>query len=190
MIRPDEIASATTGAWLLARRQPRGLTCFDATPTGFWRSFWALVLALPGDVVIDLFTGIYSGPDGPGRALVVQAIAYVIEAVAFPLVMVGITDQLGRSQFYLRYMVAYNWSTLLCLALYLPTFLLAMAVPALQPLLLAVQLVLLVYQAYIAHVALAVTPLVAGGITVLAVLLDAVVWSAAHWVSMGVSVGS
>ena len=43
----DEIQTSIYGAWRLARGDVRGISLFDATYRGFWRSFIAMILIAP-----------------------------------------------------------------------------------------------------------------------------------------------
>lgn len=173
MIAMGEVASGVYGAWLLARRRPEGLNWFDATPEGYWRSFWAAVLVAPAFLVLELLTGGFG--QAPGlRSVLVQLIAYVIDWVAFPLLMVFVADTLDRWPDYRRYIVAYNWSAVVQMAVLLPAAVLAVVLPSGPTLLLmqGVTIVLLVYRAYVAHVALKVNLGTAAGIVLMDVLLS------------------
>lgn len=174
-MRPGEAWAALTGSWLLARRQPGGLAYFNASREGFVNSFWAVALIAPAQLGLDVLGGLFSsGPDWL-LPLAVVVIALVVDAVAFPLVMAAVSSELGRGHRWVLFVVAYNWSGVLRMAVFLPAALAAMLVPALEPLAGGVMIVLLIYQAYVAHVALDVPPLTAAGIVLLDVLLDAAV---------------
>jgi hypothetical protein len=115
-----ELAYGTYGAWRLARFDRHGLSYFDNTVEAFWRSFQAAAIAAPGHalfVVLQLAELETSG--GPLRIFLVEAIAYVIRWVAFPLVVWYVAQFLGRSDRYFRYVAAYNWAQLLLVALFL-----------------------------------------------------------------------
>ena len=104
------------------------------------------------------------------RPLAVELIAYVIGCVAFPLAMSHISEGMERSHLYFRYIVAYNWSQVIQMAVILPVGLLIHLAPGqgMAMLNMAMTIVVLVYQAYVAHQALDVKPSTAG----LLVLLD------------------
>jgi hypothetical protein len=173
MITLAEVARGVLGAYRLARRDPGGMALFDASPYGYWRSFWAAVVVAPAFLILDLATGGYD--EGYGlRQAVVQAIAYVIDWTAFPLVMIALADALGKWPRYRGYIVAYNWSGVLQMALLLPLALIAIAFPSPPTMILAqvAGIIMLVYRAYVAHVALQVGFGVAIGIVVLDVLLS------------------
>lgn len=175
MITMDEIASGITGAYRLARRDPAGLVWFDATPRGFWLSFWAAVVVAPAFLLLDLITGGFGEHFGLRQALV-QFIAYIIDWVAFPVIMIVVADSLDKWPNYIRFIVAYNWSAVLQMAVLLPVAMLAVLAPNHATMMLAqvVTIILLVYRAYIAHAALGVGFATAGGVVLLDVLLAGV----------------
>ncbi len=170
-----EALAALTGSWLLARRQPAGLAFFNDSRAGFVRSFWAVALAAPFELGLQALVGDFALGADLLRALIVLAVALVADAVAFPLLMAPITTELGCGDRWVLFVVAYNWSGLLRIAIFTPVALLTLLVPALHPLLITVMVLLLAYQAYVAHVSLAVSPLTAGGTVLLAVLVDTVI---------------
>lgn len=172
MITRAEIAAGITGAFRLARRDPGGLDCFDSSPYGFWRSFWAAALVAPAFIIIDLLAGTLNTDTG-FHALAVKLIGYVIDWTLFPVVMITIVDSLGKWPLYTRYIVAYNWSAVVQMAVLLPVAIMAVSAPSHATMLIAqaVTIVLLVYRAYVAHVALAVNLGTAAGIVLLDVLL-------------------
>jgi len=168
MITAGEIFAGIFGAWRLARRDPSGLIWFDSSPRGVWHSFWGPALILPGFLVLQAMDGTFEAE--VLRPLAVELIAYVIGCVAFPLVMSHISEGLERSHRYMRYIVAYNWSQVIQMAALLPVGLAVHFAPghAMALLNVAMTIVVLVYQAYVAHQALDVKPSAAG----LLVLLD------------------
>lgn len=172
MITSAEIAAGVTGAFRLARRDPRGLDCLDASPHGFWQSFWAAALVAPAFILIDLLAGTLNADTGL-RGIAVRVIGYVIDWTLFPVVMITIADSLGKWPLYTRYIVAYNWSAVVQMAVLLPVAALAVSAPSHATMLIAqaVTIVLLVYRAYVAHVALAVGFGTAAGVVLLDVLL-------------------
>jgi len=117
VITAAEIVTALRGAVRLAMRDPGGLAEFDASLTGFWRSFHAAVLLAPFYLGMILF-------DGPAEAMtisptgffLVETIAYVTTWVAFPLAMIQVARLLGREHRYLLFVVATNWTAVIQLA--------------------------------------------------------------------------
>lgn len=172
-----EIAAGVYGAWRLARRDPAGLIWFDDSQQGFWHSFWAAVLVLPGFIVLQIIDGSFA--DDLARPLAVHLIAYVIGWVAYPLAIAHIADAMGRRDTYIRYIVAYNWSAVIQMAAFLPVALAAHLFPGPGTALLqmGITVVLLFYQAYIGHVALGVAPLAATALVLFDLMLSGLVES-------------
>jgi len=121
MLNLAEIGSALYGAWRLARFDADGMRYFDRSLVGFWRSFRVAVLAAPFTallIALQLSTMRVDG--GWFRILAGESIAYVIGWVAFPLLAYYLTEAIDRRAQYLGFIVAYNWSTLIQLAVVLP----------------------------------------------------------------------
>src|ERR1051326_2695758 len=107
-----EVQLAVGGALRLAVGDRRGLSLFDISIDGFWRSFRAGVICYP--LYLLLLSLRVSGPlwekSGVATILIVETIAYVISWVLFPLVILPLLRQLGRGDRFLAFMVAYIWS--------------------------------------------------------------------------------
>lgn len=158
MISAREAAYALSGALRLARMDPGGLSHFDISVPGFWRSFYAAVLVAPVYVLLMIFYAVLHPVDtGPVRWVLVEAIAYVIEWTAYPLAMFTIARWLACSDNYIRYIVAHNWANVLGIVLFLPLATLAAINPALIGLLYMAMIAVFVYQWYVAKTALAIT---------------------------------
>jgi len=176
MITAREASIAMSGAWRLARFDAAGLEFFDNTVEAFWRSFYAALVVLPAYAILFAlrFHGV-AVTSGPVTVFVVESIAYVIAWTAFPLAMFHLSRRLGRSKLYCRYIVAYNWATVLQITLLLivtgitQTDLLPRGLAALLTMIAMIGI--MCYQWFIARSALEVTPPVAVGI----VLLDLVI---------------
>lgn len=185
MITPGEVSRSIFGAWILARFNPDGLKFFDNTVEAFWRSFWAAAIVLPAYVI--LLTLRHSGSTigvGAGTAFFVHAIAYVIGWVAFPFLMFYVAQMINRDQWYCRYIVAYNWSVVLQITLMLTVGLLAASgilSPAIGGAATVISVVfVLIYQGFIARIALQITGPGAAGIVFMDFLLSLMLdgWSA------------
>lgn len=172
MITTRETSVAMFGAWRLARFDAAGLQFFDNTVEAFWRSFYAALVVLPAYAI--LFALRFHGAavtSGPFTIFVVESIAYVIAWTAFPLAMFHLSRHLGRSKLYCRYIVAYNWATVLQITLLLIVTVIAQAdlLPrGLTALLtMGAMIAIMCYQWFIARSALEVTRPIAAGIVVL-----------------------
>lgn len=112
-------------AWRLACFDPQALAQFDVSIAGFWRSFFAAVVALP----ISVFALIpqYLRAADPGAFVALEAIHYAVAWAAFPLVMVPVARFLRLTPRYIPYIIAVNWASVLQLVLFLPLTVLALA---------------------------------------------------------------
>jgi hypothetical protein len=169
-----EVQMAVVGTLRLAIGDRRGLGLFDTSIDGFWRSFRAGVICYPLYLLLVAFRVPAAQWDASGVApiLIVETIAYVISWAAFPLLILPVARQFRRDDRFLAFMVAYNWSQIPQTVLVL-LVLLDGATGMLPPSeasfagLLAV-IATLVYEWYIARVALAVT----GAQATLVVIID------------------
>ena len=180
MLSAREAATSLYGAYRLARFDARGMTYFETSLAGFWRSFYAAVIVAPVFAVL-LAMRYAAGGEAVDevRFAAVEAIAYVIAWVAFPLVMVSLARLLDREERYLGYIVAYNWASVLQNGLYLPLVMLGMAgvIPAeaAGPLSLIALSLILVYGWFIAKVALDVGTGTAVALVALDLVLSVVI---------------
>ena len=156
---------ALAGTLRLARGDPGGIACFGTSIGGFWRSFRAALLCYPFYLILLSFP-IQLG-DGPiveidaGGFYAVETIHFVISWVAFPLIVLPIADFFGRGDRFLVFMTAYNWCQVPQTVMFAAIALLGGAEILSAHAMLSVDLVLgiaaLVYEWYVARVALAVT---------------------------------
>jgi hypothetical protein len=177
MIRAAHVATALYGAFRLALFDKEGLRYFEATVDGFWRSFFAAILVAPLYAVMMALRA--AEIDAGTSGLILDGLAYVVNWLAFPVVMLSMVRVLDREGRYLGYIVAYNWAAVLQNAVYLPIAILILT--GILPTeaggflsLLALGWVLL-YSGYIAHVGLNITPLAAGGIVAVDLLLGVII---------------
>ena len=158
-----EVRLALVGALRLAKGDRGGLSCFDRSLDGFWRSFRAAVIAYPLYLMLLMMRVTIAEWERSGGfyIIVVETIAYVIAWVAFPLAMLTVTRWLNRSHRFFDFMVPYNWSQLPQSALFVLVGLQAeseaiSAQPA-QVIGIAAAIAVLVYEWFIARVALETT---------------------------------
>jgi hypothetical protein len=157
-----EVQLAVGGALKLARGDPRGLGFFDTSIDGFWRSFRAAVICYPFFLMLLGFrvSAAHWQSSGLMPIVIVETIGYVISWAAFPLLMLPLSRWLGREDRFLPFMVAYNWSQVpqtalfVILALGAASGLVPRALSQFADL--AAAVAVLLYEWYIARVALAV----------------------------------
>ena len=175
-----EVQLAVGGALRLARGDPRGLGFFDTSIDGFWRSFRAAVICYPFFLILLGFRVSTARWQAAGLMpiVIVETIGYVISWVAFPLLMLPLSRWLGREERFLPFMVAYNWSQVPQTALFVilaagaASGLLPHAVAQLADF--AAAVAVLLYEWYIARVALAVSSSQAVPVVLLDLVLGSV----------------
>lgn len=173
-----EVQMAVVGTLRLAIGDRRGLGFFNTSIDGFWRSFRAGAICYPFYLLLVGFRVSAAQWDASGVApiLIVETIAYVVSWVAFPLLILPVSRQLCRDDRFLTFMVAYNWSqipqTLLVVLVALDgwTGLLPTSEASFAGLLAVIAT--LVYEWYVARVALAVTGTQATLVVIIDLLLS------------------
>ena len=118
---PIEIAYSLYGAWRLARLDVTGMELFDRSVAGFWKSFFAAVLVAPAYLAMVLIElGGMTVAAGPLAIFIVQSLVYVIVWLAYPLIMFYLTDQIGRAEKYIGFVVALNWASVIQMLAFMP----------------------------------------------------------------------
>jgi hypothetical protein len=180
MSRADwlEMRLALVGALRLARGDRSGLSCFVASIEGFWRSFRAAVLCYPLYLLLLTFrvTADQLEASDEWSIAIVETIGYVIGWIAFPLLILPVTRWLGRDDRFFAFMVAYNWSQLPQTLLFVVIALVGTQIPsdAAQALEFVGAMAILLYEWFIARVALQVPGAAAALVVLVDVLLGTV----------------
>ena len=172
MTLSNEIFSSLTGAWRLLLLDRNGMGRFNLSITGFWRSFFAAVLVSPA-----YFAAMGAGATGdaaPEGLALVRSLQYVAGWTVFPIIMIPVVVLMKWTDRYVHYIVAYNWSSVIMIALMLPVSLISQAfrhgqtgVTAIDALYFTVFLVTLGYSWFIARTALRIEPFTAVAIVLL-----------------------
>ena len=173
----SEIIRSLYGALHLARGDTSGMAFFNATEQGFWSSFTAAILIAP---LFALLLTIRYHVNEAGVSLLrftaIETIAYVVSWVAFPLLLYHLTDILGTGHRFIRYIVAYNWASVLQNLLYLPFALLVEAhlVQGAGSTFFGIILLglVLLYTWFVTRTALEVTNLLAAGLVMIDLVLS------------------
>jgi hypothetical protein len=165
----EEVYRSLYGAYRLARLDPRGMTLFNLTFEGFWRSFFAAVLVAPAYAILvaERLAGREETLD-LGWVILVQSGAYVLGWAAFPVVAIVLTRMLGLGSHYSALIIAANWAAVLQVGVFLAVLVLSLVLSGGLGafLLMATTLAILLYQWFVYRTALETT----GG-TALALLL-------------------
>jgi len=169
------------GALRLARGDRGGLSCFDRSVEGFWRSFRAAVISYPLYLVLLSMRVTVAEWERSGALLIVtvETIAYVIAWAAFPLLILGVAQRIGRAHRFFDFMVPYNWSQLpqsvLFVLVGLETESGVLGAEPAQTIEVAAAVAVLVYEWFIARVALDTTALAAVFVVFVDLLLGVVI---------------
>ena len=176
-----EVQLAMGGALRLARGDRRGLGFFDASLEGFWRSFRAALICYPFYLLLLSFR--VAAPQwhasGMPTIVIVETTAYVISWAAFPLLILPLVRWLGREEQFFAFMVPYNWSQVPQSALFV-LIALNRASGLLPPTAgrlaeFAALLAVMVYEWYIARVALAISGAQASSVVIADLVLGVAV---------------
>lgn len=121
MIDLNEAARSIYGVWRLARLDRNGMTFLDGSPGGAIRSFSAAILVLPAFVILELLQyGAVLGEINLVRWVILEALFYVIAWTAYPVALHVMAEVLDRSHRYCAALTAYNWSSVIQVAVFLP----------------------------------------------------------------------
>ncbi len=181
-----DIVYGIYGAWRLARLDESAMSYFERTPAGFWKSFFAAIIVAPGFAVIIGYELAQAELEaGVLRMFLVESLAYLLGWTAFPVIVHQICGAIGKRDAYLGYIVAFNWSKVIQMAVFLPAIgLIALGVlPGDSGGLLrwVVSILILFYQWFVTRTALAVTAIGAVGFVVLDFTIDLIV----HMITLG-----
>ena len=116
-----EIVNSLYGSLRLAWGDKNGINYFNTSHLGFWRSFTAAIIVAPIFVLLlNVRYAVSNNDINFFRFVSIYAIAYVIGWVAFPIIINYVTDVLGHGAKFVRYIVIYNWASVLQNLIYLP----------------------------------------------------------------------
>ena len=175
-----EIASSIFGVWRLAHLDKSALQYFNRSVEGFWRSFFAAVITLPGyAILMALQFQSETVTAESAKVIIVLGLTYVLAWTVIPLVMYSLTQAMGRSAEYIGYIVALNWAQVPLMLVYVPIVGIEAAgfLPAAfgETLSFVALLGLLFFEGYIAHTALRIGAMAATGIVILSFVIVQVI---------------
>ena len=119
------ISVGLSGAVRLVKLDTQGFDYFGDTAADFWRSFLAAALVAPLFLLYLVIRYVGSDTDGSFPVYIAaQILAYVITWLAFPLVILYLAPVLQKEDKAVRYLVAYNWLSVIQNGVYLPVVML------------------------------------------------------------------
>ena len=179
-----DLASNLAGAWAIMRGRADGLTRLDLSLEGFWRSFAAIVLLAPFAVLALISQqrlAAAAGEDPATGGLGLEAVALLVDWLAFPLVFAILARPLGVGGRYVPFIVARNWASVIIAAMVAVVHgahVLALVPSQFAPVLLFVAVAVALRFSYvIARTTLGVPVAVAIPIVVLDLLISLTVWA-------------
>ncbi len=127
----DEILASLRGAWRLFLRDERGYEDFNITIGGFWRSFAVIFLIFPLYYIAFQAEQQIMKAAAEDTSMIIGetsfgivAMGLIIDWFAYPALMAFLARMFSLGRRYVPYIVAYNWTSLLLMALMMPSFLL------------------------------------------------------------------
>jgi hypothetical protein len=132
IVTADEVNRSLRGTLDLLNRRVEGLSAFDMSERGFWRSFGAIWLTLPAYIVSLAFERLRLGVLQPDRALLdsvgldlLVGLCHLASFVALPIAMIWVTRALRLTDRYVPFVIVTNWINVIgLLALSIPAILL------------------------------------------------------------------
>ena len=104
-------------------RDTGAMAGFDISIAGFWRSFFAVVLVAPFYfLLLRLEYSLLPAAPALGGFFFVKGLFFLISWAAYPLLMIPVTRMLGLGQYYVGFIIAYNWSAVIVILVLLPPF--------------------------------------------------------------------
>ena len=114
------VSKALAGAICLARFNNRGIKYFESTLDGFWRSFWAAGIISPCFLFLLFIKNAPLSIPIQAHHIAIESLAYIIAWVLFPLVMIGVTQQLDCAKNNIPFIKTNNWCSVIQNGIYLP----------------------------------------------------------------------
>jgi hypothetical protein len=175
MPRGAEIWQALYGAWRFALLDRHALHYFDLSHRGTWRSFWSPVFCYPF-FLLEIWLRLPAervAQSGLDHIFLVETIGYIVGWTAFPLAALALCRWLGREERGFDFITAYNWSYILQTAFFITVTLICLRLSAdlAVALLRAALVATLVYEWFIALVAVGAGGWIAGLVVILDILL-------------------
>lgn len=189
IVTADEVNRSFKGTLDLLNSRAEGLKSFDMSERGFWRSFTAIWLTLPAYIVSLAFERLRLGLLKPDSSLLgnvwfdlVVALGHAACFLALPAAMIWLAPRLRVSHRYVPFVIVTNWITaigLLVLSVPAMLVLLGWAPPPLASVFtLAFAIIILRLQWFATKETLGLSSVLAFGVVVIGVLLNAFIGTA------------
>jgi hypothetical protein len=114
-------------AWRVITLDSDGLRDFSVTPDAFWNSFKAFFIVAPMYLYSSQMGARLSQPPVEASPMFASFALLALLWVAWPWAMVTVSHMLGVQRNYVRYVIAYNWTTVYVVAAIIPVLLLRQA---------------------------------------------------------------
>lgn len=177
----SEIIAALVGAWKIAQRDPTALSGFEFSADAFWRSFAAIIFAIPFYLVFITAewrmiaeAGVVVTNSLPGYTAI-ELLSYAAFWVLYPITMIFICRTFSLTEAFAPYITVYNWSSVLVVALIAPPYVLysfGLASSEVATFLILIAfIVALLYRWQVALTVFATTPSIAAAIVAVELIL-------------------
>ncbi len=115
-----EIRYYFEGALRLAKGDTGGMSHFDFSVDGFWRSFWAIVVVAPGYAILLADQYARSGAVAPfWPTVTAESLSYLLGWAVLPILALWLTRMFDVTRGYVPLIVALNWCSQVQIALLL-----------------------------------------------------------------------
>jgi len=180
----QEITASVYGAWRLALLDRSGMNWFNHSIEGFWRSFFVALLIAPlaGLMVGFQLINAEEGAD-TARLVAVEVVGYALGWVVYPIAALFVCRLMGLTDYYVGYIIAYNWShaipAVVAVPISLSVLMGLLPLGFAESILLVVTIAVLAYRWFIARVALGADGLTAAALVALELMLQLLVYALA-----------
>ncbi len=133
----EEIQHYFSAVWRTMTGHPEALNNLNTDADGFWRSFYAILIALPPMLIgwVEIAARLTDGDETALRLINTVKLATIDMIVwLLPLLIIGfLSRSLGLERRFSTYVVATNWATALFAWIYAPLSFLNLLLPDLSP---------------------------------------------------------
>ena len=189
MIAGSYVRQSLATAIRVARFEPQAVAGFDNSFEGFYRSFFGVILCAPLYLLTVLAerrlaleadaetSAAASSLPPPSAALYgLEIVTYLVNWLAFPLVMIAIVRLIGATTRYVPFIVAYNWTSCIVIAATVVPYALylagALSLAGILAFYYPIAMMTLLYRWRVAKDALQIPGMTAVGVVILEALLS------------------